>query len=239
MKLDKRKNYYLTIDTETTNGLDNPLVYDIGGAIHDKQGKIYETFSFVIREVYEEMPELMATAYYADKLPEYESDLETGHRILVNYNEARKHIQYLAELYNITAILAYNMRFDYRATATTQRYLTNSRYRYFLPYGVPLWCTLTMANDVLTTQKSYKSWAKENGYMTKHKTPRPRSTAEILYRYISGDNEFVEEHKGLDDVLIEIEIFTQAIRQKKKMRKSPFREKGISEKEKEKRGWEV
>ena len=42
--MDKRKNYYLTIDTETANDIECPLMYDLGGAIHDKQGKVYETF---------------------------------------------------------------------------------------------------------------------------------------------------------------------------------------------------
>ena len=36
MKIDRRKSYYLTIDTETANGFDDPIVYDIGGCIHDK-----------------------------------------------------------------------------------------------------------------------------------------------------------------------------------------------------------
>ena len=46
------KNYYLTIDTETANGLNDPFVYDIGGAIHDKKGNVYETFSFVIYDIF-------------------------------------------------------------------------------------------------------------------------------------------------------------------------------------------
>ena len=37
-KLDKRKHYYLTLDTETANSTEKPLVYDIGGAVHDMQG---------------------------------------------------------------------------------------------------------------------------------------------------------------------------------------------------------
>jgi hypothetical protein len=52
MTIDKRKNYYLTIDTETANGLDDPMMYDLGGAIHDKRGHVYETFSFVIYDVF-------------------------------------------------------------------------------------------------------------------------------------------------------------------------------------------
>ncbi len=239
MKLDKRKNYYLTIDTETANSLEEPLVYDIGGAIHDKQGKIYETFSFVIYEVYAGMQDLMQSAYYAEKLPNYEIDLESGHRLMVRFNTARKHIHFLIKKYNVKAVIAHNMRFDYRALATTQRYLTNSKYRYFFPYGVSLWCTMTMAQQVIATQKSYKSWCVENNYLTNHKTPRPRTTAEILYRYLSGNNDFVEEHTGLEDVLIEIEIFVQATRQKKKMERSPYKNKEISVAEKLTRGWEI
>ena len=63
MKIDKRKNYYLTIDTETANGFDDPIVYDIGGAIHDKKGNIYETFSFVIYETIYGIKDLINSAY--------------------------------------------------------------------------------------------------------------------------------------------------------------------------------
>ena len=67
---DKRVHYYLVLDTETTNGLDDPLVYDIGGVIADKQGRIYERFSFVIRDIFVYERTLMQTAYYASKIPE-------------------------------------------------------------------------------------------------------------------------------------------------------------------------
>ena len=33
--IDKRRAYYLVFDTETANSLDDPIVYDIGGAIID------------------------------------------------------------------------------------------------------------------------------------------------------------------------------------------------------------
>ena len=64
-KIDKRRTYYLTIDTETANGLEDPIVYDIGGCIHDKKGNIYETFSFIIYETFYGMKDLMKSAYYA------------------------------------------------------------------------------------------------------------------------------------------------------------------------------
>ena len=47
-------------------------------------------------------------------------------------------------------------------------------------------------------------------YLTKN--GRKRYTAEILYRFISGNNEFTEEHTGLADVLIEKEILVECLR---------------------------
>jgi hypothetical protein len=58
--------------------------------------------------------------------------------------------------------------------------------------------------------------------MTKHKNPRVRLTAEILYRYITGNNDFIESHTGLEDVLIETKIMSHCFRQHKKMEKKLF-----------------
>ena len=97
MNIDKRKNYYLTIDTETANGLDCPFMYDLGGCIHDKKGNVYETFSFIIYEVYRGMRDIMQTAYYAWKIPNYEEDLKRGKRKIVRIDTARRHISELAK----------------------------------------------------------------------------------------------------------------------------------------------
>lgn len=218
--MDKRKNYYLTIDTETANGFDDPIVYDIGGCIHDKKGNVYETFSFIIYETFYGMKDLMRTAYYAAKIPMYQRQINAGERKVVRYLTAKKHIAELCDKYNVTAIIAHNARFDYRSTTRTQRYLTKSKYRFFLPYSIPVWDTLKMAQDTICKQKMYKEFCKREGYVTNN--GRVRATAEILHRYLSGNYEFNESHTGLEDVLIEKEIFVQCMRQHKKMRKSAF-----------------
>ena len=56
-----------------------------------------------------------------------------------------------------------------------------------------------------------------NGYICKN--GQLKMTAEILYRFISGQEDFDEEHTGLADVLIEKEILAYCYRQHKKMRK--------------------
>lgn len=218
--MDTRKNYYLTIDTETTNTMDDPFVYDIGGIVHDKNGKIYESFSFVIYDIFVSCADYMRTAYYANKLPRYEEELAAGTRKMVRFSTAKRHIEDICKKYNIRAIIAHNMPFDYKSTARTMRYITSSKVRYFLPYGVELWDSLKMANDTICKQKGYISFCRENGYVKKNGTPR--ATAEILYQYLSGEHDFSESHTGLEDCKIEMLITCQCLRQHKKMRRKAF-----------------
>ena len=49
-KIDNRRNYYIVIDTETFGDMSQPHVYDIGFAVVDKSGKIYETGSYLVSE---------------------------------------------------------------------------------------------------------------------------------------------------------------------------------------------
>lgn len=220
MEIDKRKSYYLVFDTETANSLDDPIVYDIGGAIVDKKGNVYETFSFVIYETFCQMKDLMQSAYYAEKIPRYQEQINNKERKITRYATAKRTINSLCKKYNVKAIIAHNARFDYRSTTCTQRYLTKSAYRFFLPYGIPIWDTLKMAQDTICKQVHYKEWCYNNGYLTKN--GRVRATAEILYRYISGQDTFNESHTGLEDVLIEKEIFAHCMAQHKPMRKLCF-----------------
>ena len=219
-KIDRRKSYYMVFDTETANGLNDPMVYDLGLAIVDRKGNVYETRSFVIYEVFCQMKDLMKSAYYSHKIPKYIEEIKKSERKIVRYSTAKKEIRRLCKEYNVKAIMAHNARFDYRATAQTQRYITKSKFRFFLPYGIELWDTLKMAQDTICKQVGYKEWCYENGYLTKN--GRVRATAEILYRYISGEENFDEEHTGLADVLIEKEIFAHCMRQHKPMRKACF-----------------
>lgn len=220
-KIDRRKSYFITFDTETANSLECPLMYDLGFAVHDKQGNIHETFSLVIADVYCNEKEIMQSAYYSRKLPQYEEDLKTGKRKLVSVETAKRILSETAKKYNIKAVIAHNARFDYRSTANTIRYITKSKNRYFLPYEVPLWDTLEMAKSVIKDKPTYKDFCERNGYLTKN--GQVRLTAEILYRFISKDENFIEKHQGLEDVLIEKEIFQYCVRQHKSMRRSPWK----------------
>lgn len=194
----------IVFDTETTNSIEEPLMYDLGFAVIDTDtAEVLATESLAIREVFCDK-ELMAVAYFAEKVPSYWAEIWAKQRKLVTLRQAWAMFRKACKDYDVKAVVAHNARFDYAATATTQRYLTSSKYRYFLPYGVQIVDTLRMARATFGDDEDYNAFCERGNYFTEN--GKKRFTAEILYRFLSGDEEFEEVHKGLDDVLIEKEI---------------------------------
>lgn len=198
----------MLLDSETTNSIDDPLVYDVGYQIFDPSGKIYEEASIANKDIITD-PEYMASAYYAEKIPEYWREIYLNKRELLPWEKIKWRVYDACKRNNATIIAAHNARFDNRALNLTQRYITTSRYRYFLPYGVTWWDTLKMARQVLKEDEKYKPWCIEHGFMTK--TNQAQMTAEVIYRYITNNINFVEQHTALADVKIEKEIFLYCI----------------------------
>lgn len=223
--MDKRISYKLVIDTETcpldktleTVLPNNMFVYDVGWAVVDKRGKVYDTKSFVNADIFLAEKDLMKSAYYTDKLPKYWKEIKSGERVLTSFYNIRKALLETIAKYGITEIYAHNMRFDYGTLQNTQRWLTKSKYRYFFPKDVIICDTLKMARDVILKMPTYKKFCKENELLTKN--GRLSASAENLYKFITKDTTFVESHTGLEDVLIEKEILAYCFKQHKKMRR--------------------
>lgn len=216
------RNKYLLIDTETCNSLECPLQYNFAGAIIDQHGEVYERGSFLNMDVFAGERELMQTAYYADKIPQYVEQLREGSIVPSDSYLIRRWVREMCEKWDVKAIIAHNMRFDYRSCTTTQRYMTKSKCRFFFPKGIPLWDTMKMAQDVIVPKPTYRQFCKDNGFICKN--GQVRKTAEVLYRYITQNEEFVEEHKAMEDVDIECQIFWYCMRQHKAMRRNAFGE---------------
>lgn len=218
MKIDKRKNYILVLDVETAGDVGkNPLCYDIGFVVTDKQGNIYEQFSYAIEEIFDDSA-LMRSAYYYNKLPLYDQKISQGIMKVKPLRYVRKVILNLIEKYNIKDVAAYNAYFDFvKALNNTWQELTN--YRYFFPYDVSknlnINCIWHMACQTIFSQKTFPSWAIENGFYSK--AGNLRTNAEVAYNWLMKTNDFVEEHTGLEDVLIEVQIMAWCFKQKKKM----------------------
>lgn len=194
---------FIVLDTETTNSLDDPIVYDVGFAVVDENGKIFEKHSYVVADVFLDC-DLMSYAYFAEKIPQYWEDIKSGRRKLRRFSTIYFILRDVCEQYGVKKIFAHNARFDYLSLTTTQRYLTGSKYRFFLPWGVEVCDTLKMSREVLKNNADYRSFCEKNGFVFGNN--QLRFTAEVIYRFLTGNVDFEESHTGLEDVLIEKEI---------------------------------
>ena len=194
----------LMIDTETTNDIDYPFCYDVGYQVFDLDGNIYEEGSFINEDIFLDK-ELMSSAYYAEKVPNYWRDIWDKKRKVLPWKAIKQKLFEVIKRNNIRIVSAHNARFDNRSLNLTQRYITTSRWRWFFPWGLEWWCTLKMAREILKQDENYRPWCEQRGYITANN--QVRLTAEIIYRYITGNEDFEEAHTGLEDVKIETEIF--------------------------------
>lgn len=201
----------MMVDTETTNSIEDPICYDVGFAVFDKKGTIYEQHSYVVADIFLD-EELMASAYFIDKIPTYWEEIKAGKRELRKFSTIRRIFAETCKKYDITKIGAHNARFDYRSLNLTQRFLTSSRYRYFFPFGSEFWDTLKMSREVLKNNEKYGEFCYNNNFLTSNL--RKSFTAENIFRFISGDVNFQESHTGLEDVLIEKDIFVYLLNEK-------------------------
>lgn len=203
---------FIVLDTETANSIDDPMCYDVGFAVIDETGKVYESHSYVIADIFLDEKKMMKEAYFADKIPQYWEDIKNGKRQLRRFKTVKKILKDVCDQYCVKIIVAHNARFDNRSLNLTQRWLTSSKYRYFFPYGVKVWDTLKMAREIFGKDEDYGHFCYKNGYLTKR--GQRRYTAEILYRYLTNNNDFVESHTGLEDVMIEKEILVECLKRK-------------------------
>ena len=195
----------LIIDTETTNSLDDALAYDIGFMVADYKGNIYSKHSFVNADIFLDK-ELMSVAYFADKIPTYWKEIKEGKRTLTSFNNIKWTLRHIMKENNITKVYAYNCRFDYMALATTQRYITSSKYRFFFPYGTEFHDILALSRHVFNKINTYREFCKANNYLTSRNANR--HTAEIVAQYLFDKN-FTEEHTALADCEIEYKILLE------------------------------
>ena len=224
-KIDRRKKYYMVLDTETCpidrefEGVDakNMLAYDIGYCIVDKKGNVYRQGSYIISEIFfGEFYEKLQSAYYANKIPNYMNDISNGSRVVKTWSQISYILRQVINEYNITTVVAHNARFDYGVLKNTKDYLNAYS---MLPY-VEWYDSLKMARSVIGKMPTYKRFCENNGFITK--TGQCQFTAEVVYRFITKDLEFKESHTGLEDTLIEKEILAYCFKQHKKMDKLLF-----------------
>jgi hypothetical protein len=194
----------LLIDVE---GTPNKLIYDIGLVVakleEDGTFTIQEKHQYLITEVFDNR-ELFDTAYYHKKRPKYygliRSATRQGIELKMQLKVALANIRKLKTKYNITQVVAYNTDYDISAFEKTCNYYHKANPIAELE---PI-CIYALSGKYIHPTEDYKKWCKDNelispaGYYS--------TNAENTFRYILGDIDFIEDHTGLKDVLIELDI---------------------------------
>ena len=213
--MSRRIEMYLVIDTENCNTVEQQHHYVIGFAICDRMGNIAEERSYVVAETFLDMKDTMKSAYFAEKIPQYWEDIKNGSREIKSIYKIRKEVKDLMSKYNVKKVGAYNMGFDKRALNNVMRYTTKSFCRWFFPFGTEFFCIWHLATQTLLQQKTFFKMAEKNDWFSEK--GNLLTNAEVTYNYINKMSDFKENHTGLEDVRIEIEIMAHCFKQHKKM----------------------
>lgn len=205
----------MVIDTETVGDIPRQVAYDVGGLITDRSGKIYAEFHWVVKEIFGDL-ELMHSAYYSNKFQSYIEGVYAQQIEPIPFAEVLNRLTALIDAYDVKTIAAYNLRFDDRAMANTCQLLFDNRN--WLNRDVERLCIMHAACDVLYGQRyirlaQARQWLTAKGYIS--------TTAENGYRYVSGDYDFEEAHRGLDDCRIEAQILKAVFDTHKKFNGEP------------------
>lgn len=216
--MSRQKEYFLVIDTETCNSVRQPIPYDIGYAICDRHGNIYERHSFIVAEVFDDMADVMQTAYYAKKIPMYLADIESGKRVKETLWNIRKQIKADMSAYNVHKVGAYNAGFDKKAMNNAIRYISKSWMRWFFPFGTEFFCIWHMACQTLLNTTGYIRFAEDNGLESG--SGNLETSAEACYQFLTNCVTFEESHTALEDVEIEVAIMAKCFATHKAIDKS-------------------
>ena len=227
LKKDNRRTYYMVLDTETATYNENVkvvrgtnmLVYDLGYAIVDKRGSIYETGSYIVKEIFYDEIERMRTCYFADKRAMYIQDIEYGIHTVINWPDLIFLLEERCLVWNVRAICAYNAIFDYGSICRTNNYINGKYWEPPLLKKYPMWDIMKMVKDTIYNRPTYQKFCFNNGNITKHNKPRAQMKAETVKRYLENNPMYKEIHTGLEDVLIESEILAKCFSTRKKMRR--------------------
>ena len=216
--------YCIVIDTETCDGqgrrLAYPspreaLVYDMGWLVVDGTGEVVERRSFIISDTFNQT-DLMSSAYYADKAPDYVERLRRG---LIDSATALQAFKLLAqdvERYRVRDMWAYNARFDRTVIDATISHYSNGFASLSTMFPRVRFRDIWDFASSITGTRPYVEWCECHGFVSPK--GNPVTNAECVYGYLTGNPEYVESHTALADCYTELTILNAARRRKKRTR---------------------
>jgi hypothetical protein len=194
----------IVFDTETVN-IKELSAFDLGYVVTDN-GMPIEQASFLIEETYKSP--LFKEAYYYEKNKErYEEYERTGESVVVALAQAREDLNKAIVNHKVEVIAGFIISFDIRVlNYNFKKYLGETREISTETLGkTRLVIDIPVLFALLYNGKEYKDWCKRTGNLTDK--GNYKTTAETIYRFISGNDSHEEEHTALQDSIEESTIF--------------------------------
>lgn len=208
----RNQETYLIIDTETGGDLANPCIYDFGYVVINRKGERLTEYHSCVEEVLTN-PALMMNAFYAKKIFSYYLPrLASGEMQIDSWSNILEQLKSDIEKYNVKTLCAYNAKFDFRAIKTTNNLLGLGS---FFNKPMRTLCLWEAACGLIMSNKNYRETARNLGWVTAK--GNIRTSAEMAYRYIANDFNFIESHTALEDARIESIILEKCFSKKKKL----------------------
>lgn len=195
----------MVFDTETTS-LDKPFCYNIGYIVLDTDKEVaLVKRDFVVEQVWHNLP-LFQTAYYADKRPIYVSEMKAHRTIMDKFGYICRQMARDIKAFEITSAYAYNSPFDEKVFTFNCDW-----FKCINPFdNVPIYDIRGYAHQFICNTEEYIAFCEENELFTD--AGNYSTTAETLFKYVSKNTDFEEEHTALADSEIETLILLEAIK---------------------------
>ena len=194
----------LVFDTETTN-LEKPFCYNIGYVVYNTDtAEIVVKRDFVVEQVWHNTM-LFTTAYYADKREIYVARMRSRQCRMDKFGYITQTMYRDIKEYEIQHAFAYNSAFDVK--------VFEFNCDWFKCYN-PL--DTLQVHDIrgqvhkkIAFTENFQAYCDEHELFTEN--GNYSTTAEAVYRYISTNDDFIEEHTALADAVIELDILQYCV----------------------------
>lgn len=195
----------IVLDVE---GMSGKRPYNIGFLVADFKGHIYEEYSFAIMSaIWENLETAIKTVQIVPKEMTHKNIQEIlQNNVKYQWATIEDFVTKINEViakYNVKEIWAYNCNFDKMAV---------SKLCDLNIVWLDIWSAIVMTKCLT---KKYVKFCRKHGFITEK--GNCKTSAEVVYAYLTNDEDFEEEHTGLSDCHIEYEILLTAKKTKKKI----------------------
>lgn len=194
----------VVFDTETTN-LEKPFCYNIGYTIVNlDNGEMLVKRDYVVEQVWHN-PMLFVTAYYADKREKYVAAMRSRKATMAKYGYICQAMIRDFIKYEVAGAYAFNSPFDDKVFGyNCEWFKCNNPFDNVPIFDIRGYVCEFMVDD------NFKAFCEEHGYFTDG--GNYSTTAEVMFRYLTGNTEFIEDHTALSDSEIEAAILLECLR---------------------------